>query len=1437
MNASIHPFFRLPAGHRPGICLVALDLVVAGLLSFPPDSIAGPTVFYSFSAPTNSSPALPATNRDGEGPASKLVLAVDGNFYGTTLHGGACGAGSIFRMTRAGSLSNLFSFPAATNSSGEVNYDLRPNDLVQGINGNFYGSTQYGGSNFNGTIFEISPSGSFAILHTFAAEAVNSSGYATSPDGATPAGALVQGNDGNFYGTTQYGGANDTGTIFRFTPDGAFTSLYSFGALDAGAFTTNGAVPNPLLLGSDGVFYGTTQQGGSLDSGVFFSFTTDGVFTQVFSFSDGNTAINPATPNSTLVQGADGNFYGTSAFGGSQGGGSIFEITNASGVNVFYSFPLIDGGISATLTPGMDGNFYGTIEANVLNGEGSIFRVTPQGYFGAYSFGPLNTNSDNAGGANPCAALTADSAGNLFGTCAAGGTNGSGVIFQIFSPDFIPPYYIITNLTPALTALVGSTLTFSFEAQGLAPLSYQWERNGTNLVDGGEISGSATSSMTISPVLCRDSGSYALMVSNSWTPFTLLASPPSVLTVNPPGVAILSPKANARSTSRQFSGTATRAPLFAGASSNLTLLTGVIYSFSNIFNGSNITGTADVAAGAAGVTDWSFTATPFPGTNSLSVQSVDASGDLSPPVFRTFFYEAPAQLTVRTIGSGTGTFNYVNGEMLNLGEGYSITARPRSSVFSNWMANGMVTYDRTLHFVMQSNLVLTAEFMARPTPAIAITSPKARERNASPVFTGTATSSPVLSGVNPTNVQLTNVTYWLSNGATGSIITGLAALTSGETASNWSILVTNLPGTNTLAVQTVLGGLQAILPGTNTLSVQSEDVWGGLSRIVSRTFFYKVPSLLTLTNAGNGTGTFTSTASVPGDVLPADGAMLNVGESYRIIAKADRFSLFRNWSSGGGGNSSAPALTFIMQSNLVLTATFVETPPVVTISSPASNVRTAAPAFNGTASGHFPIANVICSLANTNGFATLTAGARVASNWSITLAPLPGTNFLRVYCVDVKSNQSAAITRKFFYEVPARLTVSNAGAGHGSFRGASSVPGNAVPSDGAMLNIGEGYKITAVADKSSLFSNWVSVADGGSPVTNNTPALPFVMQSNLVLTCTFVTNFFPPLAGTYNGLFFPTNGVSEASSGMLYNLVLRNTGTFSGKFLTDGTNYPFSATFDVSGHANFSAGPLQASLVLNEVTPQITGTVSASGVTANLIADFASHSLPSSEYTLLFSPTTNVSSNSPPGDGYALVASHEGVVTLSGALADGTRYNQTVPASAAGDLPVYANLYTQNADPQRGLLLGWINLTNLHAATPTNALAWIKQKQQYHSPALYTAGFTNVLCTRGAVWTEPPAGTSAVSLANGQLVISNKTLFLNYTNISVSDNKLANEGGVPTNSLKGSINPRTGLLTLTFGNGKGRATDKASGAVLQDTTNAGGFFLTPTNAGSFYLQP
>jgi hypothetical protein len=293
-----------------------------------------------------------------------------------------------------------------------------------------------------------------------------------------------------------------------------------------------------------------------------------------------------------------------------------------------------------------------------------------------------------------------------------------------------------------------------------------------------------------------------------------------------------------------------------------------------------------------------------------------------------------------------------------------------------------------------------------------------------------------------------------------------------------------------------------------------------------------------------------------------------------------------------------------------------------------------------------------------------------------------------------------------------------------------------------MLNLGESYTITAVPDKSSLFSNWVSAAGNSAAVVSDSPSLSFVMQSNLVLTVTFITNFVSAAAGTYNGLFFPADAVSEETSGMLYSLALLKTGAFSGQILTTGTNYRIAGNFDASGNAAFSAGPLRVALTLDSATARIIGTVSDFQFTANLTADLASNVLPSAEYRILFSPSRNVSAVSPPGDGYALVTNRAGVVTLSGALADGTRFNQTVPVSQNGDLPVYASLYTGNANTNRGLLLGWINLTNLQTAADNIFLAWIKKPSR--SSPLYTNGFTNILSVQGAIWTNPPPKTAAI---------------------------------------------------------------------------------------------
>jgi uncharacterized repeat protein (TIGR03803 family) len=189
--------------------------------------------------------------------------------------------------------------------------------LVQGSDGNFYGTTEGGGTtNNNGTVFRISPSGTYTNLYSFG----------TSPkDGAIPNAGLVQGSDGNFYGTTVIGG----GTVFRISPSGTYTSLYSFAG-----YPTDGQYPEAgLVQGSDGNFYGTTEGGGTYSGGTVFRISPSGSETNLYSF--GSYPTDGVAPFAGLVQGSDGNFYGTTYLGGSSancdgGCGTVFRI-NSSG--------------------------------------------------------------------------------------------------------------------------------------------------------------------------------------------------------------------------------------------------------------------------------------------------------------------------------------------------------------------------------------------------------------------------------------------------------------------------------------------------------------------------------------------------------------------------------------------------------------------------------------------------------------------------------------------------------------------------------------------------------------------------------------------------------------------------------------------------------------------------------------------------------------------------------------------------------------------------------------------------------------------------------------------------------------------------------------------------------------------------------------------------
>jgi hypothetical protein len=527
------------------------------------------------------------------------------------------------------------------------------------------------------------------------------------------------------------------------------------------------------------------------------------------------------------------------------------------------------------------------------------------------------------------------------------------------------------------------------------------------------------------------------------------------------------------------------------------------------------------------------------------------------------------------------------------------------------------------------------------------------------------------------------------------------------------------------------------------------------------------------------------------------------------------------------------------------------TKPAVTIAVPAPGARTNANAIFGAASADTTqvfywttnINNGVITVSPTN---SATLGPILAVGippygsgllWSAAPALLPGTNILTVQSENQYTNFSPPVSRRFFYEVTAPLTLTVApGSGTGTLVGKASAPGDTAPAPGAMLNIGEGYSITANPSAHCFFSNW-----SGTLGRIATRTISFVMESNLTLEANFCTNQFIGMAGTYNGLFNAASGVAEESAGMIRGLTVASNRFYSGSLVLQGTNYPLSGTFDLAGRSSNSlprAGGAVTVLMSNlfdNYPNQIIGTVAARGWVSDLllVAD-ASGPLPSGACTMVLPP--GAPSNSPAGYGYAVITNHAGAVSVIGQLADGAAFNRTVPISQATNAPFYASLYGNT-----GLLTGWLNLDagEFGDQIPQGQLTWIKQPAA--GAKRYPAGFTNVVTVKGSTWAAPSVGTPALPFtasAPGLLQISGGNLAgpLNF-NVAVSAGNTLIKLPSVSNLLAGSINRKTGLLTVTFGAGQGKATNTGTGVVLQNSTNAAGAFLGTTNSGAITLQP
>lgn len=339
---------------------------------------------------------------DGSSPFFGLVRDASGNLYGVTPTGGV-GHGVVFKVSPRGKEAVLYTFTGGNDGSSPSG------PLAMDGKGNLYGTTEEGGANGWGVVFKLTPRGREIVLFNFTG----------GDDGGIPGGGVIIDPNGNFYGITESGGANSRGVVYRLTPRGRETVLYTFTGGADGATPVGG-----LVMDGNGVLYGTTERGGPAGDGVVFKVPRRGKEIVLHGFTGG---ADGALPYDALLLDAAGNLYGTAEEGGTANSGVVFKLSPRGRETVLHSFAGGNDGAYpvSSLVVDTNGNLYGTTNQGGTQNGGTVFMLSPRRRL---------TTLHNLGGADgyyPSGTLVRDTSGNLYGTAEAGGADNFGTVFRI----------------------------------------------------------------------------------------------------------------------------------------------------------------------------------------------------------------------------------------------------------------------------------------------------------------------------------------------------------------------------------------------------------------------------------------------------------------------------------------------------------------------------------------------------------------------------------------------------------------------------------------------------------------------------------------------------------------------------------------------------------------------------------------------------------------------------------------------------------------------------------------------------------------------------------------------------------------------------------------------------------------------------------------------